>query len=666
MKKDMFSRVAIIIVISIVFLSSMVFRLFSLQIVNGEEYARASRKRTVKTIPLKAERGEILDRYGRVLVSSQITYNLEISQYKKDKSWVNDTVYQLILLMERENQEFNENLPVSELPYTYTVSEEEVKTYLKTMKLSENLSAEDCIRELTTRYELPSTIPEEYLRKVVAVRADMEQREFSQNNPFVFAKNVNMNVVTIIKENDRSYPGVNVITSYDRMYPEKVSPHLLGRVGLIYKEEYDKLKNLGYGYTDVIGKEGIEKVFDLELKGKDGVLKIEQNEYGKITQTEVLKDAIPGNDLILTIDLDLQKKAEEALEDVIRELRLTIPDVGGGAITVVDVHTGEILAMASYPDYDIETFEKDYSKNYNNPLKPFWNRAIAGTYAPGSTFKILTSLAVLEENVAAPGDYIYDQGKYTHFKDYQPTCHVYPGNHGYVNVAEAIKVSCNYYFYETGRKLGIEKLNDYAKKVGLGEYTGIEIPGEEKGVVAGPAYREKLNKPWYPGDVLQASIGQSDNLYTPLQLANYIATVVNGGTRYEAHLLYKIKDYATGEIREVSPKAVETISIRPENYKAIMEGMRSVTEDGTASNVFQNFPITVGGKTGTAEVTTGTNNGLFVAFAPYDDPQIAISVVVEHGEHGNSIAPAAREVIAEYFQNGQEEIMENYEKFQIK
>lgn len=665
MKRDMFPRMAIIIGLTVLFLLAVVFRLFSLQIVKGEEYAQASMKRLVKTIPLKAQRGEILDRYGRVIVSSQITYNLEISQYKKDKKWVNDVVYNLILLMEQENQDYTENLPVSDSPYTYTQSEESIQKYLKNMKLPENLSAPECVEELIKRYQISDTIPKSYHKKVAAVRAEMELREFSQNNSFVFAENVNMNVVTLIKENDQSYPGVNIMTSYERLYPEKVSPHVLGRVGLIYKEEYDQLKELGYGYTDIIGKEGIEKVFDLELKGKDGVLKVEQNELGKITGTEVLKNAVPGNDIILTLDLNLQKRAEQALENVIMELRQTIYDVGGGAITVVDIHTGEILAMASYPDYDIETFLEDYNKNYNNPLNPFWNRAISGTYAPGSTFKILTSLAVLEEGIISTGEQIYDQGKYTFFKDYQPTCHVYPGNHGYVNVSDAIKVSCNYYFYETGRLLGIDKLNEYAKKVGLGEYTGIEIPGEEKGIVAGPAYREKIGGVWYPGDTLQASIGQSDNLFTPLQLANYIATVVNGGTRYEAHLLYKIKDCTTGEIKEVQPQAVEQISIQPANYKAIMEGMRSVTEDGTASNVFQDFPISVGGKTGTAEVP-GTNNGLFVAFAPYDNPKIAISVVVEHGAHGNSIAPAAREVIEEYFKNADTEIEDDYTKFQIK
>lgn len=665
MKREMFPRFTIIVVLTVLFLLAVIFRLFSLQIVKGEEYAQASMKRLVKTVPLKAQRGDILDRYGRVIVSSQITYNLEISQYKKDKKWVNDVVYSLILLMEQENQEYMENLPVSDAPYTYTLPEEDVVSYLKRMNLPENLSAEECVATLKERYQIPDTIPAQYHRKVIAVRAEMELREFSQNNTFVFAKNVNMNVVTVIKEDDRSYPGVNVMTSYDRLYPEKVSPHVLGRVGLIYKEEYDELKELGYGFTDIIGKEGIEKVYDLELKGKDGVLKVEQNDFGKITDTEVLKTAVPGSDIILTLDLNLQKRAEQALEDVILELRQSIYDVGGGAITVVDIHTGEILAMASYPDYNIETFQKDYNKNYKNPLKPFWNRAISGTYAPGSTFKILTSLAVLEEGIITPGEQIYDQGKYTYWKDYQPTCHVYPGNHGYVNVADAIKVSCNYYFYETGRLLGIDKLNEYAKRVGLGEYTGIEISGEEKGIVAGPAYREKIDSVWYPGDTLQASIGQSDNLFTPLQLANYIATVVNGGTRYEAHLLYKIKDYITGEIKEVKPTVVDQISISPQNYKAIMEGMRSVTEDGTASNVFQDFSITVGGKTGTAEVP-GTNNGLFVAFAPYDNPKIAISVVVEHGAHGNSIAPAAREVIEEYFKNADIEVTDDYEKFQIK
>jgi penicillin-binding protein 2 len=260
---------------------------------------------------------------------------------------------------------------------------------------------------------------------------------------------------------------------------------------------------------------------------------------------------------------------------------------------------------------------------------------------------------------------IQDKGKYTFYPDYQPICHIYPGSHGYVNVTDAIRVSCNYFFYETGRLLGIDKLYEYTRKFGLGELTGIELPGEEKGISIDPEYRKKNGSIWYPGDTLQVAIGQSDNLFSPLQLANYLATVANGGTRFRPRILSKIREQGTGHIRENAPETVEQINIKPVNYQAVMEGMRSVTEDGTASAAFHNFEIPVGGKTGTAEVP-GTNNGLFVAFAPYDNPKIAVAVVVEHGEHGNTIAPIAREIIAEYFEGTKSEIEDDYRKFEIK
>ena len=665
MKKDYFARIAIIVILMLIFVLSIISKLFSLQIVNGETYAMSSLRRLVKTIPQKAQRGEILDRYGRVMVSSQTTYNLEISKYKRDMSHLNETIFKLIQLCEREKQLYQDKLPVSDSPYTFTESEESIKKYLKNLKLPEEASADLVMYELNKRYEISNEIPAEYVRKVISVRAEMELREFSENNSFIFAKAANMSVVTVIKENYNSYPGVNIITSFTRMYPEPVAAHILGRVGPIYKEEYDVLKNQGYSISDTIGKEGLEKIYDLELKGKDGLLKIEQDTNGKIVEESVIQEAVSGNDIILTIDMNLQKKTEEALKNVISELRVHTSDVGGAAACVIDIHNGDVLAIASYPDFNIATFEEDYSKNYSNTLKPFYNRAISGTYAPGSTFKILTAIAALEENIVTTTDIIQDKGKYTFYPSYQPECHIYPDNHGWVNVSKAIEVSCNYYFYEVARLMGIDVLENYGRKFGLGEYTGIELPGESKGIFINREYREKNGSVWFPGDTLQVAIGQSENLFTPLQLANYIATVVNGGTRFEPHLLLKTKNHTDGTVKETVPKVLEQISIKPENYKAIMGGMRAVTEDGTASSTFKDFFIEVGGKTGTAEVP-GTNNGLFIAFAPYDNPKIAISVVVEHGEHGNTIAPIARDIISAYFSGEELETEENFEKFEVR
>ncbi len=666
MKREVFSRVAVIIVLMALFLCSLFVRLFSLQIVNGEKYRESSLKSLVKTVPLKAKRGDILDRYGRVIVTSSITYNVEISKYSKTSETLNKTIYNLILLMEKNDERYTDTLPISEKPYKYTKEKESVKSYLKNLELSENLKADEAIYELKKRYKIADDVPEKYLRKVISVRSEMELRQFSSNNSYIFAKNVNMNVVTVIKEDSTTFPGVNVTTTYERTYPENVGSHFLGRVGPIYKEEYDILKDKGYSFTDVIGKEGIEKVYDFELKGSDGVRRVEQDSNGKIISYETIEPASSGNDIILTIDLNLQKASEKALSSMINNLRVKMaPDVSGGAVCVINIHSGEILAMASYPTYSLETFEEDYNTNYKNNDKPFWNRAISGTYAPGSTYKILTSLAGLEENAVSVSERIRDLGKYTFYDDYQPVCHVYPGSHGNVNVTDAITYSCNYYFYETGRRLGIDNLEKYSKKFGLGVLSGIEIPGEAKGVVASKDEKKERGEIWYPGDTLQAAIGQSDHLFTPIQLSNYIATVVNGGTRYKTHLLYKIKDSKSGAIRETMPVIEEEIDIKPENYKAVMAGMRSVAEDGTASDTFRDFEIAVGGKTGTAEAV-GTNNALFVAFAPYDDPEIAISVVVEHGEHGNSIAPVAKEIFKEYFINSLSEVEDEYSQLEVR
>ncbi|MBR0277515.1 MAG: penicillin-binding protein 2, partial [Clostridia bacterium] len=383
---------------------------------------------------------------------------------------------------------------------------------------------------------------------------------------------------------------------------------------------------------------------------------IEQNIHGSTINVLETKSAVPGNNVALTIDLELQKIAEESLESTIKSISTRSESYGAsaGAVVVIDVNNGEILAIASYPTYNQNTFNEDYKTLYENEAKPMWNRAISGTYAPGSTFKMLTAVAALESGVISTSEKINDTGIYKYYESsgYSPVCWYFSDygiGHGPQNVTQAIENSCNYYFYEVGRRMGIDNLAKYGKKFGLGEYTGIELTGESKGIFASKEYRKKIGSVWYPGDTLQAAIGQSDHLFTPLQLANYVATLANGGTRYNVHIIKEVKSGTDSKvILSNQPEAIDKVDISKTNYDAIMNGMKAVSETGTASNVFASFEISVGGKTGTASVSKGTANALFVATAPLENPQIAIAIVVEHGGHGNYVAPIAKNIISYY------------------
>ncbi len=659
-------------------------RLFVIQVIDGAQYNEITQQRLSKSMPQRAPRGEILDRYGRPIVSNRTGYSIQLTKMAETDEELNQTVLSLIQICEQNQAEYDDSMPITlQEPYAFTYEEEteeeklaKIRKYNKSLKLDENLTAAEVIAKLKEKYKISPGIPELDARKVAGVRAEMELRLFSRQTAYTFAHDVDMNVVTSVTETTQQLNGVNIVVDYIREYNEPgIASHILGRVGPIYKEEYDVLKEEGYGINDVLGKDGIEKICEDVLRGQDGLNHIEQDANGKIISAVSSVPAVPGNDVILTIDLELQKVAEQSLAQIIRNISSgggNGHDADSGAVVVEDIHTGEILAIASYPTFDLSKFNETYTENYKNKAKPLWNRAIQGAYEPGSTFKMITAIAALEEGIVTPQTRIDCQGIYRHYESskYTPACWIYTDTgHAHtdpMNVANAIKNSCNYYFYETGRLLTIEKLNEYTKKFGLGEYTGIELPGETKGIIAGPEYSKKMNTTWWPGNTLQAAIGQSDNLFTPLQLANYISTLANGGTRYQPHLVKKIKEYDSSRVLSESiPKVVESIQMKPQNYQAVMEGMRSVTEDGTASNVFRDFEISVGGKTGSAEVPNGSANAIFTCFAPYENPQIAISVIVEHGAHGNSIAPVARDIIAKNFTGDMLEYVEKNEPMSL-
>ncbi|MBQ4110739.1 MAG: penicillin-binding protein 2 [Clostridia bacterium] len=638
-----------------------------LQLIETEKYSSVTESRLTKTIPQKAPRGEILDRYGRPLVSNRMGYAIEIKKYAESDEELNDILLNLIHICEEESVEYNDSLPITlEEPFVFDfVSDEgvinkKIAEFNKSINMPESSTAEEVLNELCEKYSIDRSYTPETVRKLAGVRAEMETRLFSKQTPYVFAPDVNMNVVTKVKETYNNYKGVNIVSGYIREYNYPgIASHILGHMGPLYKEDYEVLKEKGYTFNDVMGKSGIEQICESNLRGTDGTYHIEEDEYGHIVSMKSGTAAVPGNDVVLTIDLDLQQTAEQSLNELITQTRLLAiqgelnekTDCNSGAVVVTDIHNGEVLALASNPTFNLQRFNEDYQSNYENPYQPMWNRAISGAYEPGSTFKIITAIGALEEGIIDTETEIYCGGKYTYFKDsgYTPSCNVKSG-HGTMNVISAIEQSCNVFFFDTGRQLNIENLNKYTKNFGLGEPTGIELAGETAGIVANPEYRKKIGGEWYPGDVIQAAIGQSDNLFTPLQMANYVATLANGGTRYQPHLIKKIKEYSTSNIiEEKAPVIVDKVSMKPETYSAVMQGMKSVTEDGTASATFKDFDISVGGKTGTAEVSKGTPNAVFVAFAPFENPQIAISIIVEHGGHGNEVAPIARDIISKYF-----------------
>ena len=490
---------------------------------------------------------------------------------------------------------------------------------------------------------------------------DMKLRGFSIYNPYTLADDVSANVVAIVKENSALLNGVKIVESSVRVYPNgTLAAHTLGSVGVIYQEEYEKLKGKNYSMDAIIGKQGVELAFEEYLKGNDGIKGFEQTLDG-LSNVVTSQQAEKGDNVYLTIDFNIQSAVENALKNTINNIQQSVSDCNAGSAVCIDVNSGEILAIASYPSYVPSEYNKKYNELIKNPANPVWNRAIGGAYEPGSTFKMLTGIAAIEEGIIGPYDVILDEGVYKYYKDYRPQCMEwkYGKTHGYVDMSKALEHSCNYYFFDVGRRLGIDKLNEYGKKFGFGEKTGIEIGGEVSGVIASPSYRKKIGGNWNPGDVLQASIGQSDNLMTPIQLANYVATIANGGTRYRPHLLKYVKDSETGElIKEENKDVVEKINLDEETIKVIKQGMKRVAEEGTASSVFGDFFIEVGGKTGTAEVSKGSNNGIFVAFAPYDEPKIAVAVVIEHGTGGYLAAPVAKAAFEEYF--GEKSIEDSY------
>ena len=656
----------------------LIVQLFNLQIVHGAKYREESNTRLTRESTLEATRGEILDRSGNVLVSSSQKFNLELYKSKIDTNALNDSILKIIQVLEKYNVSYVDSFPIKINPFEYTIADTNLSNWKSNNGIDENATAEEAFYKFKDKYKIQNTDISE-IRKIIAIRYAIVQEGYSSTKSLTIAKDIPREAVAEFSEEGDEFPGINISVQPVRQYKQgTLASHILGYASKIGSEEYQKKKD-EYNQNDIIGKTGIEAVFEKYLKGKNGTKQIDMAVDGTITAEVVEKEAVAGSNVVLTIDSQLQKIAEEALKDNIEKIKNggfgKSYDAKGGSCVVMNVKTGEVLAMASYPDYNPQSFADGISneewKSYNeNKSYPLLNKCIQSAYEPGSIFKMVTAMAGLESGNISLTEKINDTGVYKKYGA-EWKCWYYTDyhrGHGYLNVIGAIEKSCNFFFYETADRMGIDTLDKYATYFGLGRKTGIELPSETAGTLASKDYVKSIKGSWNPGDTINAAIGQGYNKFTPLQMTKYISMIANGGNNVNVSIVKTIQnadgtEVSKDEINEyvkeklgLTEENTENITLNKDYVNAVREGMKSVTsgESGTAYVRFKDFNIKVGGKTGSAEAGKDANgndivNAWFAAFAPYDDPEIAVVVMVENGGHGNYTAEAVRNIMAEYF-----------------
>lgn len=660
----------------------LIVQLFNLQIVNGKEYRETSNTRLSRETVVKAARGSIKDRTGNLLVTTKMGFNVDLYKTKIDTATLNKTILNTIRILESNKDKYINNLPIKVNPFEFENQDEETqKKWKKGNDINENATAEECFYSLKKEYKIEQEdISEAY--KIMVVRYEIARNGYSSIRPVTIAKDVSRASAVKLGEQSIYFPGISATTEPLVSYPSgSLASHILGYVGNITQAELDGREDT-YGINDVIGKVGIQYVFEEYLRGQNGIKQLDMSVDGNITDEYITKEAVAGSDVILTIDANLQATTEKALANNIKKIASggfsKTSEAKAGAAVVMNVKTGEILAMASYPDYEPELFVNGISQKkldeYNKGDNIF-NRAISGVYAPGSTFKMITAIAGLETGAITPTEKINDVGVYK--KAHEPACWIwnsYGMTHGWLNVTDAIIHSCNYFFYEVGYRVTIDNIAKYAKYYGLGQKTNIELPMEEEGVVATRDKAKERGDEWQIGETLSAAIGQSYNSYTPIQMAKYISMLANGGKPIDVSIVKSVIDVNGNQIsKEEITKFVnaklglekqekEDLNIKKENLEAILKGMKGVTseEGGTAYSTFADFNIELGGKTGSAQTdVNGKVNGWFVGFAPYDEPEVAVVVLVENAGSGSYTAEVARDILQEYFGMNMEKVEEN-------
>ena len=676
-------RVAGLVILILLLLTVYLVELYKLQIIEGEANYNRSSELTNTERTVTAARGNIYDRYGRTLVSNEETYNLKIDT---DKLFANDdpnsVILELVHMVQGYGDEYTDDLPITMTPpFEYdpdmtAIQRTMLDAYYVRQEIDPNSTAVELMSYMRTRYNIDNSYSAEEMRIIAGVRYSINVRYAIPTADYIFVEDASMKLISSIMEN--KLVGIEVERAYSRKYGTEYAAHILGYTGLMTQEEYEKYSLLNYSTDAMVGKDGVEYAFENYLHGKDGKVIETRNSAGTVLATVYTEEPEPGNHVYLTIDSVLQEQTERILANGVSILKQNIAqkraegtargdynvdlkdEITGAAAVVVNVKTGEPLAMASWPTYNVATILEDYQELLEAENAPLFNRTLMGTYAPGSTFKPCTAIAALTMGIVNTEDKIKCEGVYTRYaaEGYAPECWIWNSTkdhltHPEENVTTAIRDSCNYYFYSIGNYLGVDDLGKFAANFGLGEYSGIELV-EAKGNMSNQAnHMDYAGTEWRIGDTLQAAIGQSDSVFTPIQMAEYCATVANSGTRYSASILKSIRNYDYSEkLYDREPTVMSTVESAEYNWAAVHEGMWQVLNDYINEknvNVWVDCQWRVAGKTGTAQKGEGIqNDGIFMCYAPYKDPEVAIFVVVERGGAGADVQFIARHIMDAY------------------
>lgn len=674
----------------------LLIQLFNLQIVHGEEYRENSNTKLTREAKIEAARGSIMDRTGNLLISTVQGFSLEMYKTKVEDEDLNKSILIMTNILENNEDEYIDNFPISIDPFEYHFnSEEDLAKWKKEYKIPEAASAEEAFYLFRDKYNIKTDDVKE-IRQILAIRYAISTVGYSNKKSIQISKAIKRDTAVQLQEMSNDLIGITIVTEPIRKYHMgSLASHILGYTSKISKKNQEEFLARGdkyeYENDDKVGQTGIEKVFEEYLRGEDGEKQIDMSVDGTVTGEYTSKEAIGGANIVLTIDANLQRIAEQSLRNNIEKIRSggfsEQAEAKGGAVVVANVNSGEILAMASYPDYEPELFyngisQEKYDEYSNNPYFPFMNKAISA-YPPGSIFKMVTAIAALESGVTTTTERINDNGPYRGITDEghkDPACWLYNQygrGHGPLNVSGAIQNSCNYFFYEVSIRMGIDTFNEYSKFFGLGRKTGIELPGETSGILAGKEAAENTSEKWWsPAKTAQAAIGQSLNNFSPLQMVKYVSMIANGGHKIDMTLVKnvvnangtqvprnEIEDFVNTKL-QVQPDTSQNFEFRQENIDAVKEGMKSATDEpgGTAYSVFKDFNIEVAGKTGSAETAKREGADVyawFAGFAPFDNPEIAVVVMVENGRHGSYTAEVVRDIISEYFGMNVQNVVEN-------
>ncbi len=649
-KKRNDKRIRIMSGILAVFLFVFFIRIFDYQIISASLYNTSKTTIRTRTVVIKAPRGEILDRYGRPIATNRSGYDVIFNRAYMSAENTNETIKFITDIFLEFGAEWNDILPLKNIDNPeFTDDVEEITILKKYIPVNSYATAENCFDQLVDKYSLQG-YDKSTQRIIMGVRYSMDRAEFSVSNPFTFAGDIDSELMSHILEKNVVTMGIDVsVVPYREYVDGGTAPHIIGTVGKIDSNDWKELKDKGYSYNDYVGKTGVEKIYEEYLKGTDGIMTYTLDNKGNIVSAEITKSPVAGKTVVLTLDKRLQKFTEQYMAENIEFIKQTYNLVGveGMAAVVTDVNTGEIITCANYPTYTMDQYKFDYDSLLTAPNQPLFDRALNGTYAPGSLMKMAFGTAALETGVTNANEIIKCVQTYEKYDDYKPKCLHY---HDDLSMVRAIGQSCNYYFFEMADRMGISKMNEFCRYFGLGEYTGIELP-EKKGVLAGREYSESIGQIWTAGSTLAAVIGQQNNAFTPIQLCMYGSIIANGGTRYKATILKEIRDPSTENIVFYNaPVVLGTVPMSAGTLDVIRQGMRHVVLEGTASGYMKNYKLDTAGKTGTAQ-TNGKDNVFYLSFAPYEEPEISILVVAEHGESSVATVPVVKAIIEEYFFN---------------